>query len=195
MTDSYTYDVFGAPRTSTGTSIQPFRFTGQQRDAATGLYYMRARFYDPTVGRFQTEDPLPVPQGYAYVRNNSVNRVDPTGMSGNPPCPTPIPVPTPRPTGTPTPPTSKEGGGGVSVRKFLDCVYDCACVSSIGPIPLPGPVRAIGCGIIYGAAVTGCGAVCGTCAFATNPLSCGICLSCLDGLGLQAALCVRQCTL
>ncbi len=35
-----------------------FLFTGEQRDCETGLYYLRARYYDPAIGRFLTQDPL-----------------------------------------------------------------------------------------------------------------------------------------
>ena len=49
-----------------------------------GLYYMRARYYDPSVGRFISEDPLGFGGGdvnlYAYVQNNPVNEVDPDGL-------------------------------------------------------------------------------------------------------------------
>ena len=59
-----------------------------------GLYYMRARYYDPTVGRFISEDPLGFGGGdvnlSAYVRNNPVNWVDPFGLyPGQMPSPLP----------------------------------------------------------------------------------------------------------
>ncbi len=59
VTDGYTYDVFGAT-THTGTGAQPFTYTGQQQDASAnrGLVYLRARMYDPALGRFLTKDPL-----------------------------------------------------------------------------------------------------------------------------------------
>lgn len=63
-----------------------FGFTGRELDAETGLYYYRARYYDPTMGRFITKDPLqPVEGGsinpYTYANNNPVNYVDPDGES------------------------------------------------------------------------------------------------------------------
>ncbi len=90
---TYRYDVFGALRSGSA-SGEPFLFTGEQYDARArgsnlnnGLYYLRARYYDPAIGRFLTRDPLPgtalAPQTlnrYAYVENNPVNRVDPSGM-------------------------------------------------------------------------------------------------------------------
>jgi len=61
----------------------PFMFTGREYDSETGLYFYRARYYDPAIGRFISEDPIGFEGGdlnlYAYVRNNPVNFSDPTG--------------------------------------------------------------------------------------------------------------------
>ena len=58
-------------------------FTGREYDSETGLYFYRARYYDPKIGRFISEDPIGFQGGdlnlYAYVRNNPVNRTDPYG--------------------------------------------------------------------------------------------------------------------
>ncbi len=81
VTDTYTYDVYGAVRTRTGTSGNEFTFTGEQTDAS-GLQYLRARSYNPATGRFVGLDPLPLMQRYAYVGGNPVNLVDPTGLCG-----------------------------------------------------------------------------------------------------------------
>ena len=69
VTDGYSYDVFGAPKVTTGTTANDFRYTGQQddRNANRGLYYLRARAYDPALGRFLQRDPVPFAQRYAYV--------------------------------------------------------------------------------------------------------------------------------
>jgi RHS repeat-associated protein len=54
---------------------------GHTRDQGTGLTYMRARWYDPALGRFISEDPArDGANWFAYCRNNPVNAVDPTGM-------------------------------------------------------------------------------------------------------------------
>jgi RHS repeat-associated protein len=84
VTDSYTYDAFGAITSHTGTNQQPFGFTGQQQDtnAARGLLYLRARSYDPALGRFVSQDPLPFMQRYAYAGSEPVNLVDPSGNFG-----------------------------------------------------------------------------------------------------------------
>ncbi len=58
-------------------------YTGREMDGETGLIYYRARYYDPKVGRFISEDPVRWRDGdanlYAYVKNNPVRFVDPTG--------------------------------------------------------------------------------------------------------------------
>jgi hypothetical protein len=52
-------------------------------DEGNGLFYMRARYYDPEVGRFITKDPIGFAGGlnlYGYVANNPVNSIDPSGL-------------------------------------------------------------------------------------------------------------------
>jgi RHS repeat-associated protein/uncharacterized repeat protein (TIGR01451 family) len=78
VVDTYTYDTFGN-QTATGTVVNPVTYTGQQYDATSGLYYYGARYYDPSTGRFLSEDPLFSPNPYAYVGNDPTNFVDPTG--------------------------------------------------------------------------------------------------------------------
>jgi RHS repeat-associated protein len=78
---SYSYNSFGAT-TSVGSVINPFRYTGREWDSETGLYYYRARYYDPTTGRFINEDPVRFWSGvdfYKYVDNSPPNAVDPSG--------------------------------------------------------------------------------------------------------------------
>ena len=77
---TYGYDVFGAIRTQTGSSPNYWLFTGEQRDSESSFYFLRARYYDPTVGRFLSRDPFPgfagSPQSqspYSYVMNNPTN--------------------------------------------------------------------------------------------------------------------------
>ncbi|RYD72036.1 MAG: RHS repeat-associated core domain-containing protein, partial [Verrucomicrobiaceae bacterium] len=54
---------------------------GHRKDDETGLIYMRARYYDPQVGRFTSEDPARSGRNwYAYASNNPVSRNDPTGL-------------------------------------------------------------------------------------------------------------------
>jgi YD repeat-containing protein len=55
---TYTYDAYGATTASTGSLANPFRYTGEYQDAESGLYYLRARYYDPASQQFLTRDPL-----------------------------------------------------------------------------------------------------------------------------------------
>jgi len=76
----YAYDAFGAVRWTQGSAGTDFTFAGEQADPATGLYFLRARYYDPALGRFISGDPCPdhVAQPwalnhYVYCANNPVN--------------------------------------------------------------------------------------------------------------------------
>ena len=78
----YRYDAFGRI-TQSGSVVQPYTYTAREYDTETGLYYYRARYYDPRAGRFITRDPIGFKGGinqYAYVANNPVNKVDPSGL-------------------------------------------------------------------------------------------------------------------
>jgi RHS repeat-associated protein len=79
VTASYGYDVFGAVRSGAPGATDRL-FTGEQRDADSEMYYLRARYYDPSIGRFLGRDPLPGGNLYAYVGNNPVNFTDPSGL-------------------------------------------------------------------------------------------------------------------
>ncbi len=87
MSDSFVYDSFGNVTSSTGSFAQPFRYTGREWDAETGLYYYRARYYDSTTGRFLSEDPIDFAGGinfYMYVGNAPTEMTDPTGLCALP---------------------------------------------------------------------------------------------------------------
>ena len=74
------YEPFGRP-TEAFRDEQGFFFTGKDYDSDTGLYYFNARWYDAGIGRFITEDPArDGGNWYAYVANNPLRYVDPTGF-------------------------------------------------------------------------------------------------------------------
>ena len=84
---TYSYDPYGNLTATTGTESNPFLFAGQFLDSESGLYYMRSRYYDPTVGQFLTRDPLQPEThlGYGYAADSPTNFTDPTGLDcGNP---------------------------------------------------------------------------------------------------------------
>jgi len=82
----YDYSPFGRVVAAEGGQADPLQYTGEQWDGDAGLLYLRARWYDPTTGRFLTRDPFPglaaLPQTqhpYIYVHNNPINLTDPGG--------------------------------------------------------------------------------------------------------------------
>lgn len=82
------YMPFGAVREHTGTSVTNYKYTGQELDPESGLYYYKSRYYDNVLARFISPDSiysnLYVPQdlnGYTYCGNNPINNVDPDGHS------------------------------------------------------------------------------------------------------------------
>lgn len=88
VTESYTYDEFGAVLASSGVSANPFRYVGRYgvMDEGNGLLQMRARYYDTDTGRFLSRDPLGFGGGdlnmYMYAGGNSVVKIDPSGTTG-----------------------------------------------------------------------------------------------------------------
>ena len=97
MTDStgnvvnqYAYDEFGSILDSSETTPNPFRYVGKygvmdEGTGLAGLLFMRARYYDPEIGRFLSPDPIGFAGGdlnlYAYVRNNPIRWIDPWGLT------------------------------------------------------------------------------------------------------------------
>ena len=84
--NQYEYDIWGNPVLTIEASENAIRYAGEFLDSETGLYYLRARFYDPYLGRFTTEDsywgedenPLSL-NLYTYCANDPVRYVDPSG--------------------------------------------------------------------------------------------------------------------
>jgi len=88
------YQPFGVARSAAASASAPtlpFAYGGQYLDA-TGMYDMRAREYDPTLGRFLSVDPVssdlraPRLAAYVYVADNPVSLVDPSGRESQSPC-------------------------------------------------------------------------------------------------------------
>jgi RHS repeat-associated protein len=92
---NYDYDAFGNEKNLDNTDTNPFRYCGEYFDKETGTYYLRARYYDPTLGRFITEDSIKsskmkLSNGieidnplclnlYTYAVNNPILFIDPSG--------------------------------------------------------------------------------------------------------------------
>ncbi|MEF2248033.1 RHS repeat domain-containing protein [Paenibacillus sp. IITD108] len=84
--NQYSYDIWGNPIIEEETVHNPFRYSGELWDDTTNLQYLRARWYDPSIGRFMNEDtyegeinnPLSL-NLYTYVHNNPLRYVDPSG--------------------------------------------------------------------------------------------------------------------
>jgi len=89
VTDSYEYEAFGNSFTKQGTTPNNYLYRGEQYDSDLGLYYLRARYYNPLTGRFMSRDPedgkIKDPRTlhkYLYADGDPVNRIDPRGREG-----------------------------------------------------------------------------------------------------------------
>ena len=93
VTDEYEYDAYGNSFTKQGTTPNNYLYRGEQFDSDLGLYYLRARYYNPQTGRFLSRDPedqqpfdldgYPINpislHKYLYAGGDPVNAKDPTG--------------------------------------------------------------------------------------------------------------------
>ncbi len=83
LVNLYAYDPWGLAEAESEAVSNRFRYAGRELDAATGLYYFRARYYDPLTGGFLSEDPIGLQGGlnpYAYAGGNPVDLRDPGGL-------------------------------------------------------------------------------------------------------------------
>jgi RHS repeat-associated protein len=85
-TDEYEYDAYGNSFTKQGSTPNNYLYRGEQYDPDLGLYYLRARYYNPATGRFLSRDPedgKPLDPAslhkYLYAGGDPVNRIDPLG--------------------------------------------------------------------------------------------------------------------
>jgi len=82
VSSSSSYDSFGNP--SNAGFASRYQFTGREFDSFTGLQFSRARWYDPRIGRFISEDPIGFAAGdvniYGYVANQPMKFIDPLGL-------------------------------------------------------------------------------------------------------------------
>ena len=88
ITDNWVYDSFGKIRGRDGVTYNPFLFDGEEWDANIGFYYLRARWMNPDIGRFISQDTFTgsifEPQSlhrYVFARNNPVMNQDPSGFA------------------------------------------------------------------------------------------------------------------
>jgi RHS repeat-associated protein len=83
IVEQYSYDPYGTTTASVSGFDNPYQYTGRENDG-DGLYYYRARYYAPAMGRFISEDPLNFASGssnfYAYVGGNPISYLDPLGL-------------------------------------------------------------------------------------------------------------------
>lgn len=83
VVNKYTYTPWGEPLSTHEQVPQPLRYAAREYDAETGLYFVRARYYDPQLGCFVSSDPIGLAGGinpYAYTGDDPVNNVDPLGL-------------------------------------------------------------------------------------------------------------------
>ena len=79
VVQAYEYDEWG--NIANGSAVSGYAYTGREWDPETGFYYYRARYYDPVLARFISEDPAgDGPNPYVYCGNSPTNAVDPLGL-------------------------------------------------------------------------------------------------------------------
>jgi RHS repeat-associated protein len=85
VTGRYDFDPYGTPMAGSSTLDSRFGYAGQYTDAASGLSYLRARWYDPHTGALISRDPIRLASGetnlYRYAAGDPANATDPSGLS------------------------------------------------------------------------------------------------------------------
>jgi RHS repeat-associated protein len=140
VTDTYDYDAWGNTVNTTGSTPNVYLYRGEQYDPDLGLYYLRARYFNPLTGRFLARDPA---EGvhtrpdsfhkYLYGAADPINRFDPSGMAALPvplpPSPGPVPVPDPAPQ-----PRSGQGSGATSEYMMLVGFISLSACAALPPV-------------------------------------------------------------
>jgi len=135
-TTTYSYSPFGETAAQGESTTNPVQYTGRENDQ-TGMYYYRARYYVPRLGRFVASDPIGLEGGlntYAYVLNNPLRWKDPRGLEafpGDTPWLGPGSFPT-SPDAVITDPISAEARGAAEEiqKQLTSCTFVCDLVVS-----------------------------------------------------------------
>jgi RHS repeat-associated protein len=85
ITHKYSYDAFGNTIDQVEPDYNPFKYVGLWgvMEETNGLHFMRARYYDPKIGRFISEDPVWDFNLYEYANSNPLTNIDPKGTLPN----------------------------------------------------------------------------------------------------------------
>ncbi len=125
VTQTYQTDEFGIPTLTQSSSAQPFGYTGEQGDPESGLLYLRARMYLPSIGRFLQADPVRKSGSgglgwnrYAYAADNPLRFTDPAGFCTNNTC--------------------EQGAAGFGQGQPI-CFPGLPCIAPIPAEPTPSP--------------------------------------------------------
>jgi RHS repeat-associated protein len=152
---TYDYDAYGNTVNTTGSTPNVYLYRGEQYDSDLGLYYLRARYFNPTAGRFLTRDQANgVPERpdtlhkYLYAAADPIDNIDPSGRNALPITPWPTPGPQPVPNPQPQP-RSGQGSGATSEYMMLVAFISMPVAAAV----LPGVRKEIQCAW---AAVEGC---------------------------------------
>jgi RHS repeat-associated protein len=84
LAQTYTFDSYGNTTNSSGSLTNPFQYAAREFDSETNLYYNRARYLDPSTGRFLNEDPKKTTAEFNFYRyglNSPLNFTDPLGWA------------------------------------------------------------------------------------------------------------------
>jgi RHS repeat-associated protein len=76
LANFYDYDAFGNFETRSEIEANPYGYTAREQDAESGLHYFRARYYDPNLGRFLSEDPSGIIQSQLLITVGVINNVE-----------------------------------------------------------------------------------------------------------------------